>query len=45
VVVSNAGTPRLALTRGGGVSFAPDQLGCWSDSARRLHRLLERTFD
>jgi hypothetical protein len=45
VVVSNAGTPRLALARGGGVSFAPDQLGCWTDSARRLHRLLERTFD
>jgi hypothetical protein len=45
VVVSNAGTPRLALTRGGGVSLAPDELGCWSDSAQRLHSLLERTFD
>jgi hypothetical protein len=45
VIVSNAGTPRLVLTRGSGISSAPDDLGCWTGSAQRLHQLLERNFD
>ena len=45
IIVSNAGTPRLVLNRGGGISSASEDLGCWTDSAQRLHQLLERTFD
>lgn len=45
IVVSNAGTPRMVLADAGRTLIAPRQLGCWSQSAERLHTLMETLFD
>jgi len=45
VVISNGGTPVLRITRGGQTVAAPQNEGCWSESALRLHDVLERLFD
>jgi hypothetical protein len=42
IVVSNGGPAILVLTNGAGTIAAPDQLGCWTDAAMDLSRLLER---
>lgn len=44
IVVSNAGPPALVLTTGEGAVSAPSELGCWSDAARSLLRVLEERF-
>jgi hypothetical protein len=45
IVVSNAATPVLALTRGTRTLTAPGNLGCWTEAANRLQGLLEGRFD
>lgn len=44
VVVTNAVTPFLQLTRNGATLAAPRNRGCWTVAADRLHRALEATF-
>lgn len=44
IVVSNGGTQILVLATGAAIASAPDELGCWSNAATALHRLLDETF-
>jgi hypothetical protein len=44
MIVSNAGPIMISVQRGAGAMTTPDQLGCWSNAARGLHRLLEAVF-
>jgi len=44
LIISNGGTPILALTSGWATSSAPDDLSCWSEAATALHDALDRVF-
>jgi hypothetical protein len=44
LVISNGGTPVLALTDNLRTMSAPDELGCWSGAANAMHALLDQTF-
>ena len=44
VIVSNGGEQILTLTSGARSTSAPDELGCWTEAARGLHRALSDTF-
>lgn len=45
VVISNGGMPTLRLTRGGRTASPPNDLTCWSEAARHLHRVLDNAFN
>jgi hypothetical protein len=44
LVISNGGTPLLALTTGRDVAWAPEDLSCWSEAAGALHEALDNVF-
>lgn len=44
IIVSNGGTPILALTSGAYTLAAPEKLQCWSDEANKLDRTLNEIF-
>lgn len=44
VVISNGGPQHLVLIGGGRRLEAPGELGCWTEAAWNLDRLLEATF-
>lgn len=44
LVISNGGTPHLALSTVRGVTWSPDDLSCWSKAGMDLHQALERVF-
>jgi hypothetical protein len=45
LVIGNGGIPTLRVTNGGRTASPPSNMTCWSGAARRLHRLLETTFN